>query len=90
MGRRLYQWEWQTMQVPKEGKATVEAGYNAIHHCADAMCFKWFKGSAPLFWNWEPEYQRDMWDGQPHFMTGTFREPFMKKQAKAKDPLKHE
>jgi hypothetical protein len=68
----------------------VEVGYNAVHRCADASWFEWPKGSAPLFWNWGPEYQQAVRDGQPHFMIGALEEPFMRKQAKAKDSLKHE
>ena len=48
------------------------------------------QGLGPLFWNLGPEYQREVRDGQPHFMTGTPEEPFLRRQAKAKDPLKHE
>jgi hypothetical protein len=72
-----------------DGKAMVEAGYDAIHRCTDATLFEWPKGSALLFWNWEPEYQHEVQDGQPHFMTGSPEKPFMRKQSKAKDPLKH-
>jgi hypothetical protein len=89
-GRRRYKTDWRTLRASSEGKVTVEAGYDAIHHCADASWFEWPKGSAPLFWNWGPEYQQAVQDGQPHFMTGALAEPFMRKQAKAKDPLKHE
>ena len=78
------------MRASTEGRATVEAGHDAIHRCADESRFEWSKGSAPLFWNWGPEYQPEVRDGQPHFMTGTPEEPFLRKQAKAKDPLKHE
>jgi hypothetical protein len=60
VGRRLYQWKWGTMFAPNKGKGTVEAGYNAIHHCAEAMWFEWSKGLAPLFWSWRPEYQRNV------------------------------
>jgi hypothetical protein len=88
-GRRLYQAEWRTLRDNPEGRATVEAGYDAIHRCADATWFEWPKGSAPLFWNWGEEYQRAVRDGQPHFMIGSLDEPFMRKQAKAKDSLKH-
>ncbi len=88
-GRRLYQAEWRTLRAHPEGRATVEAGYDAIHRCADATWFEWPKGSAPLFWNWGAEYQRAVQDGQPHFMIGSLDEPFMRKQAKAKDSLKH-
>jgi hypothetical protein len=90
MGRRRYHTEWQTLRASSEGKATVEAGYDAIHRCADASWFKWPKGLAPLFWNWGPEYQQAVREGQPHFMTGALEEPFLRKQAKAKDPLKNE
>ena len=89
-GRKLYQAEWRTLRSHPEGRATVEAGYDAIHRCADATWFEWPKGSAPLFWNWGKEYQRAVRDGQPHFMIGSLDKPFMWKQAKAKDSLKHE
>ena len=88
-GQRIYKADWTAMRASTEGKATVEAGHDAIHRCADASWFEWSKGSAPLFWNWGPEYQREVRDGQPHFMTGTPEVPFLRKQAKAKDPLKH-
>ena len=89
-GRRLYKADWEAMRGTEEGRATVEAGHDAIHRCADASWFEWCRGSALLFWNWGSEYQREVRDGQPHFMTGTPGEPFLRKQAKAKDPLKHE
>ena len=88
-GRRLYKSEWTSMQASMEGAALVEAGYDAIHRCADASWFEWCKGSAPLFWNGGPEYQHEVRDGQPHFMMGTPGEPFLRKQSMAKDPLKH-
>ncbi len=78
-GRRLYHTEWRTLWASSEGKATVEAGYDAIHRCADASWFRLPKGLAPLFWNWGPEFQQAVWDGQPHFMTGSLEEPFMRK-----------
>ncbi len=68
----------------------VEDRYDAIHRCADASWFDWCKGSAPLFWNWGLAYQREVRDGQPHFMMGTPGKPFLREQSKAKDPLKHE
>jgi hypothetical protein len=67
----------------------VEAGFDAIHRCADATWFEWSKGSALLFWNWGPEYQREVRDGQPHFMTDSAGTPFLRKQSKARDPHKH-
>ena len=89
-GRRRYRWEWKAKRASTDGRATVEAGYDAIHRCADATWFEWPKGSALLFWNWGPEYQREARDGQPHFMTGPVGAPFMRKQSKARDPQKHE
>ncbi len=44
----------------------------------------------PFFGTGGGEYQRAVRDGQPHFMIGSLDEPFMRKQAKAKDSLKHE
>ena len=41
----------------------VEAGFDAIQCCADATWFEWPKGSALLFWNSGPEYQREVQDG---------------------------
>ena len=89
-GRRRYQCEWKVARALTEGRATVEAGFDAIHRCADATWFEWPKGSALLFWNWGPEHQREVRDGQPHFMTGTIGSPFLRKQSKAREPHKHE
>jgi hypothetical protein len=49
MGRRLYHTEWWTLRASSEGKAMVEAGYDAIHRCADVSWFEWPKGLAPFF-----------------------------------------
>ncbi len=89
-GRQRYQTKWRLTRASADGKATVEAGHDVIHCCTDATWFEWPKGLAPLFWNWGPEYQKEVRDGQPHFMTGTLIMPFMRKQAKARDPLKQE
>ena len=86
MGKRSYQKEWSELPRTPDGKATMEAGYDAIHRCTDATWFEWPKGSAPQFWNWGPEYQQEVCDGQPHFMTGYPEKPFMRKQSRAKDP----
>ena len=89
-GRRGYQTERKVARALTEDRATVEAGFDPIHRCADATWFEWPKGLAFLFWNRGPEYQREVRDGQPHFMTGTFGTPLMRKQSKARDPHKHE
>ena len=85
-GKRLHKSEWTSMRASMEGAATVEAGYDAIQRCADASWFEWCKGLAPLFWNWGREYQREVREGQPHFMLGTPGEAFLRKQSKAKEP----
>ncbi len=89
-GRRRYQTKWRGTRATLDGKAMVEAGYDAIHCCANATWFEWPKGLALLFWNWGPEYQCKVQDEQSHFMAGSPEKPFMRKQSKAKDPLKHE
>ena len=58
-GRRGYQTERKVARALTEDRATVEAGFDPIHRCADATWFEWPKGSALLFWNWGPEYQRE-------------------------------
>ena len=35
-GRRRYQCEWKVARASTEGRATVEAGFDAIHRCANA------------------------------------------------------
>jgi hypothetical protein len=88
IGRRCYQTEWKTTWASMDDKATVDAGYDAIHRCTDASWFKWSNGLALFFWNRGPEYQREVRNRQPHFMTGALETPLMRKQAKARDPLK--
>ena len=39
----------------------------------------WLEGSAPFFWNWSEPYQREIRDGQQHFLMGPFP-VFMKPQ----------
>jgi hypothetical protein len=78
------------MQALADGKATVEAGLDAIYRCDDATWFEWLKGLVLLFWNWGQKYQRKVRDGQPHFMTGNLEAPLLRKQAKARDPGQYE
>jgi hypothetical protein len=42
----------------------------------------------PFFCNWGKEYQRLIWDGQLHFITGPFP-IFLKPQKRHRDPAKH-
>ena len=35
--------------------------------------------STPFFWNWQKQYQEEVWDGQPHLLIGDFRK-FVKRQ----------
>ena len=57
---------------------------------ANSSWLEWLDGSAPLFWNWPQEYQREVRDGQPHYLMGTFGPPFLRPQSKHKDPAKQE
>ena len=68
----------------------MEAGLDAIRWCANSSWFEWLEGSAPLFWNWPQEYQKDVRDGQPHFLAGSFGPPYLRPQSKHKDPAKQE
>jgi hypothetical protein len=68
----------------------ITAGHDAIRRCANTNWFEWLKGSAPLFWNWPRRYQKEVRDGQPHYLTGTFGAPYLKAQSRHKDPAKHE
>jgi len=75
----------------EDGLASVEAGHDAVRRSANASWFEWLEGPAPLFWNWPERYQREVRDGQPHFMTGIPPcPPFLQAQSKHKDPTKHE
>jgi len=89
-GRLSYNKQWVLLRRSEEGAATVEAGYDAIRRCANASWFEWLDGSTPLFWNWPPEYQREVRDGQPHYITGSFGPPYLRPQSKHKDPAKQE
>jgi hypothetical protein len=90
IGRRAYRVQWSLLRRSEEGVATVEAEQDAIQRCANASWFEWVEGSAPLFWNWPEQYQREVWDGQPHFLTGAMNRPFMRPQLRHKEPTKHE
>ena len=71
-------------------KIIVISANSDYHHnrCADASWFDWCKGSAPLFWNWGLEYQREVRDGQPHFMMEMPGGPFLSRNlGKAGDVL---
>ncbi len=89
-GRLSYNKQWVLLRRSEEGVATVEAGYDTIQWCANASWFEWLDGSAPLFWNWPPEYQKEVRDGQPHYLTGLFGPPYLRPQSKHKDPAKQE
>ena len=89
-GRLFYNKQWALLRGSEEGAATVEAGFDAIRRCANSSWFEWLEGSAPLFWNWPEEYQREVRDGQPHFLVGGFGPPYLRHQSKHKDPAKQE
>ena len=75
-GGKAYHTQWSLLWRSDNGLTTVEAGHNAVRWSANACWFEWLEGSALLFWNWPERYQREVRDGQPHFMTGSTRSPF--------------
>ncbi len=89
-GRLSYNKQRALLRGSEEGLATVEVGLDAIQCCANASWFEWLEGSAPLFWNWPKRYQKEVRDGQPHYLTGSFGPPFLQPQSKHKDPAKQE
>ena len=89
-GGSAYRAQWSLLRGSEDGLASVEAGHDAVRRSANASWFEWLEGSAPLFWNWPERYQREVRDGQPHFMTGIPGPPFLQAQSKHKDPTKHE
>jgi hypothetical protein len=89
-GGNAYHTQWALLRETEDGLAYVEAGHDAVRRCANASWFEWLEGSAPLFWNWPERYQREVRDGQSHFMTGIPGPPFLRAQSKHKDPAKHE
>ena len=88
-GRAAYKAQWGFIRAKADGRATIQAGHDALRRSANASWFKWLEGSAPFFWNWGVEYQRGLRDGQPHYITGAFPN-FMQSQKRHKDPVKHE
>ncbi len=89
-GRLAYNKQWSLLRGSEEGRATVEAGLDAIRRAANAGWFEWLEGSAPLFWNWPEQYHREVRDGQPHFLAGPFGPPFLQSQSSHRDPTKQE
>ena len=89
-GGSAYRAQWSWLRGSEDGLATVEAGQDAVRRSANASWFEWLEGSAPLFWNWPERYQREVRDGQPHFMMGVPGPPFLQAQSKHKEPAKHE
>ncbi len=88
-GRAAYKAQWGFLRSTADGLATVRAGHDALRRSANASWFEWLKGLAPIFWNWSAEYQQEVRDGQPHYLTGAFPH-FMQPQKGHKDPAKHE
>ena len=89
-GGSAYRAHWSLLRGSEDGLASVEAGHDAVQRSANASWFEWLEGSAPLFWNWPERYQREVRDGQPHFMTGIPGPPILRAQSKHKEPIKHE
>ena len=88
-GRASYKAQWTFIRMQPDGQATVRAGHDAIWRDAHASWFEWLEGSAPFFWNWSEAYQRDVQDGQWHFLTGPLP-VFLKAQKRHMDVASHE
>ena len=43
----------------------------------------------PFFWNWPEEYQEDIRDREPHYLSGKFSR-FRTPQCKVGNPVQHE
>ncbi len=89
-GGNAYHAQWSLLRGMEDDLASIEAGHDDVCQSSTASWFEWLEGSAPLFWNWPNRYQREVRDGQPHFMTGIPGPPFLQAQSKHKDPAKHE
>jgi hypothetical protein len=59
-GRASYKAQWTLIRAHLDGRATVQAGHDAIQWSAHASWFEWLEGLAPFFWNWSEAYQRDV------------------------------
>jgi hypothetical protein len=88
-GKASYKVQWLFVRSNPDGLAKVKAGRDAIWGSAHASWFEWLEGSAPFFWNWGEVYQRDVRDGQRHFLTGPLP-VFMKVQKRHRDAASHE
>ena len=88
-GRASYKTQWTLIRTHPDGQAMVWAGHDAIRRSAHASWFEWLEGSAPFFWNWSEAYQREVRDGQQHFLTGPLP-VFLKAQKRHRDAASHE
>jgi hypothetical protein len=88
-GRASYKAQWTFIHASPDGQATVRAGHDAIRRSAQASWFEWLEGSAPFFWNWSEAYQREVQDGQRHFLTAPLP-VFLKPQKRHRDAASHE
>ena len=69
-GQAFYKAQWTLIRAHPDRRATVQAVHDAIQQSAHTSWFEWLKDLAPFFWNWSEAYQRDVQDGQQHFLTG--------------------
>jgi hypothetical protein len=88
-GKASYKAQWDFVRSNPDGLVTVKAGCDAIWQSAHASWFEWLEELAPFFWNWSEAYQRDVRDGQRHFLTGPLP-VFMKVQKWHRDAASHE
>lgn len=70
----------------------LDFGLSDVGECNPDSAMAWWEwqdGSTPYFWHWPEDYQSDVRDGQPHYLTGDFG-IFVKPQARANNPGHHE
>jgi hypothetical protein len=48
----------------------LTAGYESIDKANQSSFWEWDGGSAPFFWRWQPEVQKDLRDGTPLWVSG--------------------
>ena len=82
-------WKWiLTEEVPADERGkNIETGLIAISYAVKASWWDWDSGSAPFFWRFPKEWQKDMRDGvAPQWLGEPLR--CTQKQRKQKDPIK--
>ena len=80
--RSIFQQDHDAFSSSPGGKASLKIGLDAMERAAgpyfrddpkySSTWWEWVSGSTPFFWNWPDQYQDEVRDGQPHFLTDDF------------------